>query len=128
MRLLLDTHTLLWYDTDASQLSSRVLSLTQKRANEVYVSSLSAWELAIKWKIGRLPLARSLVEDFRGSLEAYGFIELGFGSIHAVKAASYDTLHKDPFDRGLAAQAEVEQLTLLSKDTVLEQFGIHRIW
>lgn len=128
MRLLLDTHALLWYDTDRTQLSSEGLLLVRDRRNEVYVSSLSVWELAIKWKMGRLPAAQSFLEDVQGTLLGYGFLELGFCSVHALRAAQFDSFHKDPFDRGLAAQAQIEQLTILSKDTLLDNFAINRVW
>jgi PIN domain nuclease of toxin-antitoxin system len=128
MRLLLDTHTLLWYDTDKAQLSERVLALAQDRSHEVYVSSLTAWELAIKWKLGKLPSARPLVEGFHSTIRAYGFLELPFSSVHALQAGAFDAVHKDPFDRGLAAQAMAEQLSLLSKDALLDPFGVSRIW
>lgn len=60
--------------------------------------------------------------------KAYGFLELPFSSVHALQAGTYDQEHKDPIDRALAAQAQVEQLTLLSKDALLDQFGVSRIW
>ncbi|RDI94941.1 type II toxin-antitoxin system VapC family toxin [Meiothermus sp. QL-1] len=128
MRFLLDTHTLLWYDTAKALLSARVLALVRNRSHEVYVSSITAWELAIKWKLGRLPSARNLLEEYHSSLQVYGFLELPFSSVHALQASRYDQEHKDPFDRALAAQAQVEQLTLLSKDEVFDRFGVSRLW
>lgn len=128
MRLLLDSHALLWYDTRQSLLTTSALALIRERGNEVYVSSVSAWEIAIKWKVGKLPSAQPLLDEFHSTLKVYGFIELGLNSVHTIRAATFEAEHKDPFDRALAAQALVEQLTLVSKDTLLDQFGVARVW
>lgn len=128
MRLLLDSHALLWYDTRQSLLTTSALALIRERGSEVYVSSVSAWEIAIKWKVGKLPSAQPLLDEFHSTLKVYGFIELGLNSVHTIRAATFEAEHKDPFDRALAAQALVEQLTLVSKDTLLDQFGVARVW
>ncbi len=128
MRLLLDSHALLWYDTQQSLLTASALALIRERGNEVYVSSVSAWEIAIKWKVGKLPSAQPLLDEFHSTLKVYGFIELGLNNVHTIRATTFEAEHKDPFDRALAAQALVEQLTLVSKDTLLDQFGVARVW
>jgi PIN domain nuclease of toxin-antitoxin system len=128
MRLLLDTHTLLWYDSQKSLLSEKALELIQDRANEVYVSSVTAWELAIKWKQGKLPSAQTLVHEFHSTLSVYGFLELPLNITHGLRAGTIDATHKDPFGRALAAQALSEQLQLVSKDDLLDGFGVSRIW
>ncbi|RIH85879.1 type II toxin-antitoxin system VapC family toxin [Calidithermus roseus] len=128
MRLLLDTHTLLWLDAAPELLSARATEHIRDRANEVYVSSITAWELALKYAMGKLPEAQALVQEFHRTLSAYSFLELPFTGIHALQAGLFQTPHRDPFDRALAAQALHEQLTLVSKDSTLDQFDVPRLW
>lgn len=125
---LLDTHALLWYDSQKSLLPKPVLARIIDRGNHIFISPVSAWELSIKWKMGRLPAAAALVADFYGVLGAYGFIELPLLAPHALQAGLFETDHKDPFDRALAAQALLQNLTLISKDNLLDRFGVRRFW
>jgi PIN domain nuclease of toxin-antitoxin system len=127
-RLLLDTHTLLWYDRDPQRLPQRAGGLIRAASAEVYVSAVTAWELAIKYQVGKLPSAGPLVQDFHATLAAYGFIELSLTALDARRAGGFAHPHKDPFDRALAAQALIEQLTLVSADAALDAFGVTRVW
>lgn len=118
MRLLLDTHVLIWWD------EGRRLSAPARRAitdaDEVFVSAASAWEVAIKVGLGRLRPTRT-VED---AVEESGFAELPVTFPHASRVASLPPHHRDPFDRLLAAQAEVEGLTLVTRDPAFEPYEI----
>lgn len=129
MRLLLDTHTFLWLDTDPERLSATALGAIQDRRNQVYVSAVSAWELAIKNRLGKLPSATPLLEHFHANLARYGFTELPFSSLHALAERSLSGAHKDPFDRALAAQALLEGLVLVSADAIMTDFsGLEVLW
>jgi PIN domain nuclease of toxin-antitoxin system len=105
MNLLLDTHVLLWLDTDPARLSSKATAtaLICNRQNTVYVSAISVWELAIKHRIGKLPSAAPLLTDFHASMTHYGFIQLPFTALHGLTEYDLQTPHKDPFDRALIA-------------------------
>lgn len=127
--VLLDTHALLWFDTDPERLPERTLELVRDRTRRIYVSSISAWELTIKYRLGKLPEAEALLGNYYDSLHTYGFTELSFTSVHALKDRELGSDHKDPFDRALVAQALSEQFVLLSKDPNVAAFpGITVIW
>lgn len=129
MRLLLDTHTLLWLDTDVARLSSHAANLLRDRKNQVYVSAITAWELAIKNRLGKLPNATPLLNSYHASLARYGFIALPLTSDHALAERSLSYNHNDPFDRALVAQAVFEKLSLLSNDAKLAQFSeVKVVW
>ncbi len=127
MKVLLDTHVLLWWLEGGSQLSRRARNLIRNRVTVVFVSAASAWEIAIKSASGRLQAAQ-LVADFEKELQEEGFSELPIFSRHALRAGLLKSPHKDPFDRMLAAQAEAEDLPIISKDKSFDEFGVRRIW
>ena len=128
MRFLLDTHVLLWAAFDEDLLSSRVRHLLQTSGSEVYVSAASAWEIATKYRIGKLSSARPLVEDFIPRVTAAGYQLLPITADHALRAGLLPGDHQDPFDRMIAAQAIHENLVLLSNDSELDVFGVRREW
>ncbi|HEX7729117.1 MAG TPA: type II toxin-antitoxin system VapC family toxin [Terracidiphilus sp.] len=128
MRLLLDTHTLLWLAFDDKKLSSRALRLVRTASNSVLVSAASAWEIATKYRLGKLNFARAMVENFVPRVTAAGFELLPVSTEHALRAGLLAGEHRDPFDRMLAAQALLEGLPILSADQQLEAFGVRRIW
>ena len=129
MRLLFDTHTLFWLDTDPGRLSARAANLIQDRKNQIYVSAITAWELAIKNRLGKLPRAAPLLDTYYASLARYGFTELPLSSAHAIAERRLSHDHKDPFDRALVAQAVEEDLALLSHDPELVKFSeIQVVW
>ena len=125
---LLDTHTLLWFDTDPSQLSSTALQLIQNPNTTVFVSSITAWELGIKFSLGKLPAAQGLVSSYHSTISKYGFLEIAFTSHDALRAARLPATHKDPFDRALVAQALERNLTIVSLDSALDGLGVQRLW
>ena len=128
MRVLLDTHVLLWAAFRKDLLSARARKLIEAPANEILVSAASAWEIAAKYRLGKLPLAQVLVEDFIPRVTAAGYVLLSISPEHALRAGRLPADHKDPFDRMLAAQAIHEDLPLLSNDERLDVFGVRREW
>ena len=88
----------------------------------MYVSAVTAWELAIKYRLGKLPSAAPLLKNYHASLARYGFRELPFGSSHALAEQRLSSAHKDPFDRALVAQALLEDLQLVSNDPEVAGF------
>jgi PIN domain nuclease of toxin-antitoxin system len=126
--VLIDSHALLWFDSKPTELSATAAALIRDPNVTVYVSSLTAWELGIKHANGKLPEAEELLKDLHGTLSHYGFLELPYTISDALRAARLPNGHKDPFDRGLSAQALEYGLVFISADEVLEQFGITRVW
>lgn len=128
MRYLLDTHTLLWWWTDDPQLSSRTRELIAEEAHTIMVSAASAWEIATKFRLGKLATAAGAVTRFNELVAADGFEHLPVGYLHALKAGAYMANHCDPFDRMLAAQSEIERLPLLTCDPAFAEFKTRTIW
>ncbi len=128
MRVLLDTHTFLWWLDGDRRLSPRGQRLIAAATTEVFVSAASAWEIAIKAAAGKLPGALDVAADVAGCMENQGFRPLDITVVHAQRAGSLPFLHRDPFDRMLAAQALVEGLPLLSNDTAFDGYSVRRIW
>jgi PIN domain nuclease of toxin-antitoxin system len=128
MRVLLDTHTLLWAAFRKDLLSNRARHLAHSQRNEVFVSAVSAWEIATKYRLGKLPKAQALVDDFVPSIQSAGYLPLPISLEHALRAGRLTADHKDPFDRMLAAQAIHEDLALISNDEQLDIFGVRREW
>lgn len=127
MQLLLDTHALLWWVTGDRSLSSRArVHVTQ--SEDVMVSAVSAWEMAIKVGLGRLPAAVGLLNDFEDELAKDGFRALEITSAHGIRAGLLPGPHKDPFDRMLIAQAQAENLAIVSNDPVFDRYGVRRVW
>lgn len=128
MRLLLDTHVFLWWLAGDRRLSKRVRSLLADESTIGLVSAASAWEIAAKVRIGRLPGFELLSGDILGAIAGQGFEELPIRVVHAQRAGAFATPHRDPFDRMLAAQAEIESVPIASNDAMLDPFGIARVW
>ncbi|MCP3962934.1 MAG: type II toxin-antitoxin system VapC family toxin [bacterium] len=128
MRLLLDTHALLWWLFDDPKLPETPRGLLADPDNEVTVSSASAWEICTKHRIGKLPAAARLVEDIPGWLKRACFTELPITIRHAQKAGNWPQPHRDPFDRMLAAQSVLEDLPIVGRDDALAPFGVQLIW
>jgi len=128
VRLLLDTHAFLWAVLDPRCLSARVRLLLAEPATEVVVSTASAWEIATKFRLGKLPGANAVVTDYAAAINGLQARSLAIRDSHALRAGSFPQPHTDPFDRMLVAQAEIEGLTLVSKDRALRQFDIDLLW
>lgn len=127
MRLLLDTHTLIWWATDDASLSARAREQIT-HGSEILVSASSAWEMAIKVALGRLPSAMDLISNFEEDLGVRGFQVLPITAAHGIRAGLLPGPHKDPFDRMLVAQAQAEDLAIISDDSIFDQYGVRRIW
>jgi PIN domain nuclease of toxin-antitoxin system len=121
LRLLLDTHVLVWWLTDAPDLPSSMRGLIASRENTVFVSAASCWEIAIKVRSGKWSEAAGLVPGMTDVLARAGLTPLAVTVSQAERAGLLDAAHKDPFDRLLAAQALEEGLTLVSVDPVFRQ-------
>jgi PIN domain nuclease of toxin-antitoxin system len=128
LRVLVDTHVLLWADAEPGRLSARARSLVESFSTEVFVSAASAWEIATKVRIGKLPQAAAFSAEMARRLEMLGFSPLAVTLEHALRAGQLPGPHKDPFDRMLIAQAQAENLALISNERVFDGYGIRRIW
>lgn len=129
MQLLLDTHAFLWWVFADPKLSRRArIAIDNDGENEVFVSAASAWEIAIKHRIGKLPDASVVADDILGTVAAEGFAELGISVRHAQHAGNLGGNHRDPFDRMLIAQAMLEDLTLVSNERTFDAYGVRRLW
>jgi PIN domain nuclease of toxin-antitoxin system len=128
LRLLLDTHALLWWGEDNPRLSPAARREIDASENTIIVSAVSAMEIATKFRLGKLPSARPLAMDFEGEIVAAGFEALSLTIHHAQLAGGFSHAHKDPFDRLLIAQALMEGMTLVSNETVFDAFGVSRLW
>lgn len=128
MRLMLDTHALLWWLADDPSLSSSARRTISRPTNTVMVSAASAWEIAIKARLGNLRGAEQLASEFASRLAVEKFLELNITSDHAIRAGFLAGPHKDPFDRMLVAQSQAENLPLISNDEIFDLYGVRRIW
>jgi PIN domain nuclease of toxin-antitoxin system len=128
MRLLLDTHTFLWFVWASPQLASSVRSLIEDTANQKFVSVAGLWELAVKVSIGKLTLAKPLDEFLVEHLEGNAFEMLSIERSHVAYVSTLPFHHRDPFDRMLVAQSLIETIPLLSADPIFDSYGITRLW
>jgi PIN domain nuclease of toxin-antitoxin system len=128
MKLLLDTHTLVWSMNNTRRLSRAALAAIEDLDNEVRISVVSVWEAATKHRLGKFPEANVFVGDPRGVISRLGFSDLPLSLEHAHLSGSMANSHKDPFDRMLAAQALLEGLTLVSADDVFDSMLVTRLW
>ena len=128
MRLLLDTHTFLWFIMGNSNLSADARALIEDQANEKFLSVASLWEIAIKVSIGKLGLSAPFDTLIPQQLSANGFELLRLEINHAAALISLPFHHRDPFDRLLIAQALVEQMQIVSIDSAFDAYPIARLW
>lgn len=128
MRVLLDTHALLWWVADSRRLSERARAAIRNEANDVVVSAVSAWEIATKHRLGRLPEADGLAGDIRGAIVGQGFSELPISVADAERAGRLSGPHRDPFDRLLIAQALAHDLVIVSNEKPFDLYGAPRLW
>jgi PIN domain nuclease of toxin-antitoxin system len=128
MRLLLDTHTVIWWLTEDSSLPPSARKLIGSRNIPVLVSAASAWEIATKVRLRRLDVAADLARDFSGYLARERFESLSISVEHGIRAGALPGSHKDPFDRMLVAQAQIESLVIVSNDALLDGYGVSRVW
>jgi len=127
MKGLLDTHTFIWWDSDPSKLSAKVLAFLQNPANTLLLSVASIWEILIKQQLGKLTLSVPLV-TILAQQQANGIQILPVTLDHVLALESLPTPHKDPFDRLLVAQTNVEGAVLLSADPIFAQYPVNVLW
>lgn len=128
MRLLLDTHAVLWWFNGDASLSLAARSAIAETADPVFVSAVSALEIATKHLLGKLPEARQLSARFEEMTAHQSFSPLPITLAHARTAGQMTIDHRDPFDRLLIAQALIENLTVVSADRVFDVAGVSRLW
>ena len=131
MPYLLDTHTFLWWVFDDPHLSFNAAQVLRDPQSDAYFSAVSAWEIAIKNQLGRddvIRLDRNPEEFVPQMVAAYGLISLPIEVGHALRIASLPPLHRDPFDRLLVAQAQLEGLTILTADPAVAQYDVPVDW
>ena len=128
MRLLLDTHALLWWLAGDKELSATARWAIEDEDNPVFVSAASAWEVATKHRIGKLPTVGPLARDFAAEIVRQGFVELPISLADGQQAGSLAGDHKDPFDRMLIAQSKAHDLALISNEEIFDAYGVIRLW
>lgn len=129
MSILLDTHVVIWAFASPARLSLVARSLLEDPETDVLVSAASAWEIATKYRLGKLPGAERIVTGYLAHLTTLRARELPMTAAHALAAGLFDVAHRDPFDRMLAAQARAEGLSLVTADPAMALFpGIATCW
>lgn len=128
MQALLDTHALLWWLSDDSALTRPARRIIAETKNVLFVSAASAWEIATKVRLGKLPTAADLAADFASHVDREGFQILAISAEHAIRAGLLPGPHKDPFDRMLIAQAQAENLPIVSNEILFDAYGVRRLW
>lgn len=128
MKLLLDTHTLIWWTLTPERLSQRVLSLLGDSNNDLILSVVSVWEMQIKLQLGKLKLNKPLASLIDSQQQTNGIQILPVELIHVLALQNLPAHHRDPFDRLLIAQATVELLPILSVDSAFDAYPVQRLW
>ena len=126
--MLLDTHTFLWWMDDNASLSATARQTIADEANDIVVSAASAWEIATKFRLGKLPEAEAVASDVAGCIADEGFEGLAISVADAQRAGRLPGIHRDPFDRMLIAQALRHDLWIVSVDAVFDRYGVSRLW
>lgn len=129
MKILLDTHTVLWAILTPHKLSPIALRTIGRASSTILVSAVSIWEIATKVRLGKLPEAEEIERDLLSVLEnEAGYALIPIDAITALRAARFSSTHRDPFDRLIAAQALTVNIPVISADPKLDSFGVQRIW
>jgi PIN domain nuclease of toxin-antitoxin system len=128
MKLLLDTHTFIWWDSEPTKLSTAALSACQDQANTLLLSVVSVWEIQIKSQLGKLKLNLPLPEIIQSQRQTNNVQILTVELEHVLELQNLPYHHKDPFDRLLIAQANAEDAQLVSGDSVFSEYPINLIW
>jgi len=122
--MLLDTHIFLWWLFGDSKLPHKIMGYIEDRDHDVFVSAASVWEIATKYRLGKLPEAENVAKRVPAWIERAGFNSLPITVEHAQLAGAWDIAHRDPFDRMLAAQAKLEGVSLATLDKTMQLFPI----
>lgn len=126
--LLLDTHAFLWWLMDDRQLSPAARGAIADDANDVLVSAASAWEIATKHRIGKLPRAAAVAGDIVGHIGDQRFAQLPISVADGARAGALPGHHRDPFDRILIAQALARNVVLVSNEAIFDRYAVRRLW
>ena len=128
MRVLLDTHTFLWWLVDSARLSRVAYRVIADEGNDILVSAASAWEITTKHRLGRLPEGATAALDVAASIARQGFEGLAISVADAERAGRLPGPHRDPFDRMLIAQAQGHSLVIVSVDAAFDSYTVNRLW
>ena len=128
MRLLLDTHALLWWLDGDRRLSLKARRAIASESNSILVSAVSGWEITTKARLGKLPGATDVAADVTACVASQGFLSLDITMLHAQRAGRLPGAHRDPFDRMLIAQSQIEDVALVSDDEAFDAFDVRRFW
>jgi PIN domain nuclease of toxin-antitoxin system len=128
MRILLDTHTFLWWNMEAPQLSPLAREIISNGENEIFLSAASVWEISIKAAKGKLVLPEPPAQYIANRMGLYRFQPLLIELSHSARVYDLPHHHDDPFDRMLIAQSQVEQMPLLSADSEIRKYEVEVIW
>jgi len=128
VRILLDTHALLWWLDGDRRMSRKARQMVGSDETTVLVSAASAWEITTKYRLGKLPGAADVAADVMACLLDQNFTPLDITLSHAQRAGLLPGPHRDPFDRMLIAQAQSEDIPLVSIESVFDRYGVRRIW
>lgn len=128
MRLLLDTHCWLWMQTAPERFSSEVRAVLASPENALYLSAASAWEIAIKYALGKLPLPMPPAQYVPSRMKSGQVLALPLAHEHALRVADLPPHHSDPFDRVLVAQAQIEDLVVVTVDPKFEPYEVRVVW
>lgn len=128
MRLLFDTHTFIWWVSEPDKLSPKILAFCQDSDNELILSVASLWEMQIKAQLGKMKLAMPLAHLIESQQKVNTLQLLSVKAPHIYELSSLPSLHKDPFDRILIAQARVENLSIASQDSSIRDYPVQVEW
>jgi PIN domain nuclease of toxin-antitoxin system len=128
VRLLLDTQCWLWWFSQPERLSEEAIEQIANETNEVWFSVASVWEIGIKVAIGKLPLPEQIDDYIFARMTQLGARTLEITASHALRASALPLIHRDPFDRMLIAQAQIEDMNLVSADSMFNQYEVSIIW
>ncbi len=127
-RFLLDTHALLWWLFDDHRLTVLARSIIQNQANTILVSSASGWEISTKYRLGKLPHAEEAVRNLPSLLRRSRMDVLPITIEHALAAGALPGPHRDPFDRMLIAQGQIEKLSIVTSDAAFKRYSVTLVW
>ncbi len=128
MRVLLDTHTFLWWVMDDARLSLQARAVLRDGRNTLVVSAATGWEIAIKARLGKMMLPRDPAEFILQQIRHNHLSPLAIELAHALRVFTLPDIHRDPFDRILVAQSQLEQLPIVSADPQIRQYEVNVIW
>jgi PIN domain nuclease of toxin-antitoxin system len=128
VKYLLDTHALIWFLEGDKKFSKAAAAAFIEGHNDFFVSVASIWEIAIKISLGKLRLRLRVEDELRDFLREQGFLQMDIEFAHVASIASLPFKHKDPFDRLLIAQALKEGMILISHDSIMDEYGVNRLW